>query len=192
MFTIDKCTVILTHFATDVVCVGVLLFLWVQNRRRFAGMAFWVADLRCQTAAVLLIMLRGSIPDRLSIRPSWASWAWNVLCVGQAGKSETLLSRLCSASSTAILHLLGPTWRPATSSFPWGCIEGFWLEIVELPADSWWTAGRSMSTCEEGMGSRSPGAGFPNIYRPLEVSLRIVKEGCSYGTLRVARSSGSR
>jgi PAS domain S-box-containing protein len=57
----------LSQVLTDAVCVAVLAFLWVQNRKRFAGTFYWVLDLAFQTAAALLILLRGSIPAWASI-----------------------------------------------------------------------------------------------------------------------------
>ena len=64
---LDVRTVIFGELITDALCVVVLIFLWLQNRKRYAGMFFWVLDLVFQTMAVLLIVLRGSIPDWASI-----------------------------------------------------------------------------------------------------------------------------
>jgi len=41
--------------------------LWRQSRDRFAGTAFWVLDFVFQAAALVLIVLRGAIPDWMSI-----------------------------------------------------------------------------------------------------------------------------
>ncbi|MDQ1336874.1 MAG: domain S-box protein [Thermodesulfobacteriota bacterium] len=43
------------------------LTLWFQSRRRFEGIGFFVVDFAFQTVAFLLIVLRGSIPDWISI-----------------------------------------------------------------------------------------------------------------------------
>ena len=64
---LDVRTVMFSHVITDAVCTAVLAFLWVQNRKRFAGTSYWVLDFAFQTAAVLLIVLRGSIPDWVSM-----------------------------------------------------------------------------------------------------------------------------
>ncbi|MHB1355210.1 MAG: sensor histidine kinase [Anaerolineae bacterium] len=64
---LDVRTVIFSHVITDALCVAVLVMLWVQNRNRFSGTQFWAADLACQTVAVVLILLRGFIPDWLSM-----------------------------------------------------------------------------------------------------------------------------
>jgi PAS domain S-box-containing protein len=63
----DMRTVMFSQFITDVVCTVVIATLWVQNRKRFPGMGFWVIDFVFQTAAALLIILRGSIPDWASV-----------------------------------------------------------------------------------------------------------------------------
>jgi PAS domain S-box-containing protein len=44
-----------------------MVFLWLQNRRRFAGMIYWVVNYALQLTAILLIILRGTIPDWISI-----------------------------------------------------------------------------------------------------------------------------
>ena len=64
---LDVRTVIFSQLITDAVCTAVLGLLWWQNRRRFGGMLFWVGDFIFQTVAVLLISLRGVIPDWLSL-----------------------------------------------------------------------------------------------------------------------------
>jgi PAS domain S-box-containing protein len=60
-------TIIFGNILTDIVCIMVILFLWRQSRKRFAGMGFLVFDFALQTAAMLLIILRGSIPDWMSM-----------------------------------------------------------------------------------------------------------------------------
>jgi PAS domain S-box-containing protein len=67
MTFLDVRTVIFSELITDALCAIVLIFLWLQNRRRYAGMLFWVADFIFQSLAVLFIILRGSIPDWVSI-----------------------------------------------------------------------------------------------------------------------------
>src|SRR5271157_2158252 len=67
MNILDIRTVMLSQLVTDAVCTGVLTFLWLQNRKRHAGTFFWVIDFIFQTTAALLILLRGSIPDWISL-----------------------------------------------------------------------------------------------------------------------------
>ena len=64
---LDIRTVIFSQVITDFLCTVVLIILWRQNRNRYAGMFFWVVDFIFQSAATLLIILRGSIPDWMSM-----------------------------------------------------------------------------------------------------------------------------
>jgi PAS domain S-box-containing protein len=66
MSLLDVRTVMISQALTDAVCTAVLVFLWMQNRKRFQGTHYWVLDFAFQTAATLLIVARGSIP-------AWAS-----------------------------------------------------------------------------------------------------------------------
>jgi PAS domain S-box-containing protein len=66
MIFLDMRTLIFTNVATVFVCMLVIALLWHQSRKRFAGTVFWVFDFALQTAALLLIVLRGSIPDWMS------------------------------------------------------------------------------------------------------------------------------
>ncbi len=64
---LDVRTVVFSNLITDIVCAAVLGWLWIQNRKRFGGSLFWLADLCLQTLAVLMISLRGRLPDWLSL-----------------------------------------------------------------------------------------------------------------------------
>ena len=63
---LDVRTVIFINLITDCLCVSVIVFLWLQNRKRFEGTSFWAVDFCFQTAALFLVVLRGSIPDWMS------------------------------------------------------------------------------------------------------------------------------
>lgn len=63
----DIRTVMLNQLIMDAACTAVLAFLWWQNRKRHAGIFFWTVDFIFQTTAVLLVLLRGSIPDWMSL-----------------------------------------------------------------------------------------------------------------------------
>jgi len=63
---LDVRTVMFSHLATTGICTLVIIFLWLQNRDRFSGTLFWVLDYLFQTGGVLLIVLRGAIPDWMS------------------------------------------------------------------------------------------------------------------------------
>ncbi len=64
---LDMRTVVLTTLATDILCTAVLFQLWRQSRERFAGTNLWVLDYSCLTIAVTLILLRGIVPDWMSM-----------------------------------------------------------------------------------------------------------------------------
>jgi PAS domain S-box-containing protein len=64
---LDIRTIMFSQLITDAVCTAVLIFLWLENRKRYAGMFFWVLDLVFQTLAILLIILRGSLPAWISM-----------------------------------------------------------------------------------------------------------------------------
>ncbi|HMD89521.1 MAG TPA: hypothetical protein VKF38_10195 [Anaerolineaceae bacterium] len=67
---LDIRTVMFSQLITDALCTLVLIALWQENRKRYAGLSFWVLDFILQTVSALLILLRGRIPDWLSIIPT--------------------------------------------------------------------------------------------------------------------------
>jgi hypothetical protein len=67
MDTIDIRTVLLTGVTFDLLCVWLLAGLWRQSRGRVGGLGLWVVGVAATTVGVLLIMLRGTIPDWVSI-----------------------------------------------------------------------------------------------------------------------------
>ena len=67
MNLLDMRTIIFSYLITDIICVWFIVLLWRQNRNRYTGMAFWVVDFVLQTAALALIVLRGTIPDWISM-----------------------------------------------------------------------------------------------------------------------------
>lgn len=64
---LDVRTVIFINVITNCLCTFVIAILWLQNRKRFEGTSFWVVDFCFQTTALFLIILRGSIPDWMSM-----------------------------------------------------------------------------------------------------------------------------
>lgn len=66
MFTVDVKTVMFSYFMTNVLCTGVTFWIWLQYRRHFSGTGHWLGNCIFQTLGMLLIILRGIIPD-------WAS-----------------------------------------------------------------------------------------------------------------------
>ena len=67
MILLDMRTIVFSNVITDIVCILVILLLWHQSRKRFAGTGFWVFDFAFQTAALFLIVSRGDMPDWMSI-----------------------------------------------------------------------------------------------------------------------------
>ena len=64
---LDIRTLMFSHLVTDAIGALVIALLWWQNRKRLAGTGWWVVDFACQATASLLIVLRGAIPDWLSM-----------------------------------------------------------------------------------------------------------------------------
>lgn len=62
---IDMRVVLMDQFITNVVCAAVMALLWRQNRRRYPEISFWLADYLLQVVGLLLVGLRGVLPDFL-------------------------------------------------------------------------------------------------------------------------------
>jgi len=60
-------TVFTSYLLVNMVCAMVMVSLWIRNRGRSDGIGYWVMDFLFQTIGLLLILLRGIIPDLLSI-----------------------------------------------------------------------------------------------------------------------------
>jgi PAS domain S-box-containing protein len=67
MNLLDMRTIVFSYVITDIICVWFVVLLWRQNRNRFEGTAFWVIDFIFQAAALILIVLRGVLPDWISM-----------------------------------------------------------------------------------------------------------------------------
>lgn len=67
MNLLDIRTILFSYVITNAVCLVVVALLWFRNRDRFAGLDFWLADFAIQFLAILLIAVRGSVPDFLSM-----------------------------------------------------------------------------------------------------------------------------
>jgi PAS domain S-box-containing protein len=97
---LDIRTVMFSQLITDAACAAVLVFLWLQNRQRFAGTFYWVVDLTFQTAAILLIILRGTVPDWISMGAS------NTLVIAGALLGYLGLERFVGRKSSQIHNIL--------------------------------------------------------------------------------------
>jgi PAS domain S-box-containing protein len=64
---IDMRTIILSYIITNITCTSVMMLLWLQNRKHFDGIGFWLGQYIAIFTAVVLLALRGIIPDFLSI-----------------------------------------------------------------------------------------------------------------------------
>lgn len=64
---IDMRTVLFSYIISNAICAVVMASLWRRNRRRSPELAFWLADFIMQFAGLSLIILRGVLPDFLSM-----------------------------------------------------------------------------------------------------------------------------
>ncbi len=67
MNLLDMRTVILSSTISTLICLVVMAALWRWNRERFSGIGFWLAAFLLQFLPLPLFVLRGVIPDFLSI-----------------------------------------------------------------------------------------------------------------------------
>jgi PAS domain S-box-containing protein len=63
----DMRTLVMSFVATDFIITLIMVVLWFQNRKRYAGTLLWVIDFAFQTTALVLISLRGIVPDLVSM-----------------------------------------------------------------------------------------------------------------------------
>ena len=59
-------TILFGFVITTFVCSIVMIFLWLQYRKRFDGMIFWVLNYALQSISIFLVILRGVIPYWIS------------------------------------------------------------------------------------------------------------------------------
>lgn len=64
---LDMRTLIFTNVVSALVALIIVFSLWRQSRNRFSGLGYLAVDFALQTVAVLLISLRGRIPDGISM-----------------------------------------------------------------------------------------------------------------------------
>ncbi|MBN2544443.1 MAG: GGDEF domain-containing protein [Spirochaetes bacterium] len=72
----DMRTVIYSFSISNLITMVVMVILWNQNRKRYSGIGYWMADYIMQFIALVLISLRGIIPNLLSMTVS------NALIIG--------------------------------------------------------------------------------------------------------------
>jgi diguanylate cyclase (GGDEF)-like protein len=64
---LDFRTILFSYVISNALCAIVIGMLWRQSRRRFEGLDLWFADFVMHFVALLLVALRGFIPDFISI-----------------------------------------------------------------------------------------------------------------------------
>lgn len=67
MHFLEMQTIMLSYLVSNILVTIVMAGIWFQNRKRFKGTSHWLFDYILQTIGILLIMLRGKIPDFFSI-----------------------------------------------------------------------------------------------------------------------------
>ena len=63
----DIKTLMMLYVIVNFISAGAVAVIWSQNRGRFAGISFWLADMILQAAGSALIVLRGQVPDLVSM-----------------------------------------------------------------------------------------------------------------------------
>lgn len=66
-FTLDARTVLISYVVSATICLAVVAPIWLNSRKRTPEVGFWLADYFLQAVALLLIVMRGVVPDFLSI-----------------------------------------------------------------------------------------------------------------------------
>ncbi|MEI6309415.1 MAG: hypothetical protein WCP58_07225, partial [bacterium] len=64
---LDIKTLMFLYIITNVISAGAVAVIWSQNRKRFAGISFWLVDMILQAGGSALIILRGLAPDFISM-----------------------------------------------------------------------------------------------------------------------------
>ncbi|MHB8107811.1 MAG: PAS domain S-box protein, partial [Candidatus Cryosericum sp.] len=67
MNALDIRTILIGFLTSEAICCLVIVSLWLQHRRHSRGLGLWGAGFAMQTLSVLLIALRGFVPDFVSI-----------------------------------------------------------------------------------------------------------------------------
>ena len=67
MNILDTQTILISYVITNAICAMGMFSLWLRRHKLSPGLGFWLADFIMQFLALLLIALRGRIPDLLSM-----------------------------------------------------------------------------------------------------------------------------
>lgn len=63
---LDIRTVLILYMLTNAICLTVIFILWRWDRGRSSGIGLWLVDYLMQFVALLLLALRGSVPEAVS------------------------------------------------------------------------------------------------------------------------------
>jgi len=63
----DIRTLMLMYFVINLISAGAIYSIWFQYQKRYPGIIFWLLNMSLQAIGSLLIMLRGVIPEFISI-----------------------------------------------------------------------------------------------------------------------------
>ncbi len=63
----DIKTIVAIYFIVNIINAATMTIIWLQYRKRFKGITFWMAEMFLQVIGTGLILMRGNIPDFLSI-----------------------------------------------------------------------------------------------------------------------------
>ena len=91
---LDMKTLLMGNVVCTFICVVVLAILWRSNHRRFPATEYWLRNMVLQFSGLLLIVLRGTIPDFLSIMLSGLMIITGVMLI----------------FTEAVLHFLPKVW----------------------------------------------------------------------------------
>jgi PAS domain S-box-containing protein len=141
-------TIIFSYVITNAICLAVMALVWQRNRERFAGLGFWLANFACQLAAIVLVALRGIVPDLFSIvgSNSLAIAGTLLLYMGLerfAGKRTSQVHNYVLLAGFIIVHsyftFVQPSLLIRTLNLAAGisllCAQCAWLTIFGLDTD---------------------------------------------------------
>ena len=78
---LDMKTIVFSYFITNTLITCFIALLWYQNRKRYAGLVFWLIDFILQAIGFLLLLLRDVAPDLVSIVIAQTLIAVGALCI---------------------------------------------------------------------------------------------------------------
>lgn len=102
MHFLEMRTVVFSQLLVTFICAIILTLLWLSNRRRFNGAGFWVVDSFFQAFGLLLLLLRGLVPDAFSVMLPNTLIITGVL-LGYIGVSRFLGRRVPQAHNYVLL-----------------------------------------------------------------------------------------